>query len=73
MTMPGFTAQASLGRVSGTYHRGTQPIPPGGRIQPALSILDVIRLGRFHLCLWEICYNLPDGTGRTIRVCHCAD
>jgi hypothetical protein len=37
MTMPGFTAQASLGRVSGTYHRGMRPIPPGGRIQPALS------------------------------------
>ena len=30
MTMPGFTAQASLGRVSGTYH-----LCSGNLLQPA--------------------------------------
>ena len=43
MTIPGFTAQASLGRASGTYCQGIRSTE-SGRVQPALSFLDFIRL-----------------------------
>jgi hypothetical protein len=55
MSMPGFTAQASLGRASGTYLRAMRAIPPGGSIQPALS--------PYRMCIQGTEIPFPDGIG----------
>jgi len=70
MTMPGFTAQASLGHASRTYYPSMRSISPYGSIQPALSFSNMILRGRpYRLCLQERCVEIaPDS-----YYCYCSE
>jgi hypothetical protein len=68
MTVPGFTAQASLGRASGTYRRTMGAISSDRSIQPAFSVLGTIP--RLPYCLWETC-QVYTVAGSTFELCFC--
>jgi len=82
MSIPGFTAEASLYKTSELYHAAIETdrasILTSGVVHPAQSSV-LSSVGSIYIrdmvkpffCLYPVCIYLPDGTGRYHRWCYC--
>jgi hypothetical protein len=79
MSIPGFTAEASLYNTSDLYHASIATdrvsVLSSGVVHPAqssvLSSASSILWTRPLPCVYRVCIDLPDGTGNYHRLCHC--
>jgi hypothetical protein len=80
MSIPGFTAEASLYKTSELYHAAIETNPAsiltGGVVHLAQSIIlrsagSNYGMRPFNPCVYPVCIDLPDGTGNYHRWCYC--
>jgi hypothetical protein len=79
MSIPGFTAEASLYKTSELYHATNETNRASILTSEVVHLAQsstLSRAGSIHgirplLCVYPVCIDLPDGTGKYHRWCYC--